>query len=385
MSSREPLRPSSMEPGLNSAPPFVEPARPSVSRFWRGPGLMESCLWTAGVFAAHLTAGIILLLGSFILLLGMGIPFSSLQSGEWTALGLEGPAFMLLFLGGDQFSVLLVSLLAAKWRNGGELYRSVNLSRPHVLHLVLIAGLMLPLSILTSEIYRAGSFVWQQLVDRWSPLGLLDHASSMNWLQESAGSLPLPMLVLAIALGPALSEELIFRGVIGRGLVARWGLPAGILISSALFAAVHLHPVHALAVFPLGIALHLIYLAARSFWAPVWLHFLNNAWATTATAMHPELAKESLAPSGSTNVGLMIASTVAVVVLGTLLYHTRRRYVLDDGREWTPGYSTAGLPPADCRYVISHGMSTGRSMAMAATAWASFAIAFVAELTAWAR
>ncbi len=63
-------------------------------------------------------------------------------------------------------------------------------------------------------------------------------------------------LIVAFAVAPALGEELVFRGVIGRGLIARWGLPAGVLITSVMFAAIHVHPAHVVGVIPVGIAMH---------------------------------------------------------------------------------------------------------------------------------
>src|SRR5205085_9678359 len=85
--------------------------------------------------------------------------------------------------------------------------------------------------------------------------------------------------VLVMAVLPALGEELIFRGLIGRGLLARWGVVAGVLWTSVLFGLVHLNPAQAIAVIPIGVILHFVYLTTGSFWAPVLLHFLNNAFA----------------------------------------------------------------------------------------------------------
>jgi uncharacterized protein len=63
--------------------------------------------------------------------------------------------------------------------------------------------------------------------------------------------------VLAIALiyavGAAVSEELLFRGYLMRGLLKHWHPIAAIGLSAFLFGLVHLSPAHALAVMPLGV------------------------------------------------------------------------------------------------------------------------------------
>jgi hypothetical protein len=202
-------------------------------------------------------------------------------------------------------------------------------------------------------------------------------------VQQLAQTASLPVLLLIIAVMPAIAEELVFRGVIGRGLVARWGIVPGVLITSCLFAAVHFHPAHALAVVPLGIAMHLVYLATRSFWAPVLLHFLNNAWATAATKMAAADAANAADPQASPV--LLLASVTAVVVLAALLYRTRTRYVRDDGQEWDPGYFTVEAPPATEALRRDFGAITGRNLLTAGSAWAAFGAAFVAEVAALAR
>ncbi|MBI1348338.1 CPBP family intramembrane metalloprotease [bacterium] len=346
-----------------------------------GPGLPEALGWTFGVFASHLFATVVLL----VVVVGFMLVSGELQQGHAPDLEDTSSPYMLLLIGGDQMIVLLISLLAASLRFAPGLMRVLNLTPPHPLHIAIVTGLVLPLSSLSGEVYRLTHLVWMQMIDVFPALAALDEMNTVEMLQDISSIAPLPLMLLIIAVGPALAEELVFRGVIGRGLVARWGVPMGVLITSCLFAVVHMHPVHVVAVIPLGIAMHLIYLATRSFWAPVLLHFLNNSWATVASRMSSGESFDELAMEASLGPGLLVASAVAVVVLGTLLYHTRTRYRLADGSEWNPGYVTTELPPAHLAVTVDRGIWSGRAMATAATAWAAFAVAFVAELVAYAR
>lgn len=349
-------------------------------RLFPGPGLPESLAWTLGVFIAHLGASIALLILLVAIMLISGHSEESLLGQD----GLQS-SYLVLLVGGDQFLVLLLSVLAAGFRFRGRLANCLNLRLPHPLHVCLIVGLMLPLSALSGELYRWTAMGWSRLVS-WLPLlGVFDQANTVEWLQDMADAAPLPVMLLIIAVAPALGEELVFRGVIGRGLVARWGLWAGVAISSVLFAAVHLHPVHAIAVVPLGIAMHLVYLATRSFWAPVLLHLMNNAWATVMTRWGSEGTATIMDPEMGPGAGLLVASVIAVIVLGAVLYRTRSRYLLPDGAEWTPGYITTEVPPESSGASIHHGLWNRRALVTAATAWISFAVAFVAEIAAFAR
>lgn len=372
---------------------FVEPSTDNIDSFLLdgraanqqrqlpGPGLAESLGWTLGVFLAHLGATIVLL----VIVVGCMVFSGELKQGSAPDLNAAPAAYMLLLIGGDQAIVLLVSLLAASFRFSRRLTQVLNLSAPHPLHIAIVTGMVLPLSSLSSEVYRLAHLCWSSLTEFFPLLASLDEMNTVEMLQEISGIAPLPVMLLIVAVGPALGEELIFRGVIGRGLVARWGVPVGVLITSCLFAAVHMHPVHVVAVIPLGIAMHLIYLATRSFWAPVLLHFLNNSWATVASRLSVGESFEELATEATVGPGLLVASAVAVIVLGMLLYHTRTRYLLADGSEWDPGYVTTEHPPAHLEIAIDRGIWTGRSLATAAAAWITFAVAFVAEIAAYAR
>ena len=51
------------------------------------------------------------------------------------------------------------------------------------------------------------------------------------------------LLGLVVIVGAPIAEEIVYRGVVQPGLVASWGRLAGILVTAALFAAIHMQPV----------------------------------------------------------------------------------------------------------------------------------------------
>lgn len=225
-------------------------------------GGWESLLWTVAyalsqVFAVSLTLGL--------------IGYCALG---WDALSREKLLTLFVDLEVDRsFLVFGVATLGAvvllvplvRWRVGPAWRAELNLVLPNRRHTLLLFGSVLPLSIVSNELYRYGL--------GWFGLS----SSDTNQLAQSMSfQVSYPTLVVAVALGPAVGEELVFRGLIGRGLIHRWGVPGGICLTAALFALAHLSPAHAIATLPLGVFLHWVYLRTHSLWAPFLLHFLNN-------------------------------------------------------------------------------------------------------------
>ena len=95
--------------------------------------------------------------------------------------------------------------------------------------------------------------------------------------------------LLLIAALPALSEELVFRGVIQNMTekITRSGHLA-VWIAAILFSAIHLQFLGFLPRLLLGAALGYVYLWTRNFWVPVLIHFFNNALQVIAVYIDPD-------------------------------------------------------------------------------------------------
>ncbi|MEX2558454.1 MAG: type II CAAX endopeptidase family protein, partial [Pirellulales bacterium] len=95
-----------------------------------------------------------------------------------------------------------------------------------------------------------------------------------------AMTLPIAVpFVLFIALAPGFMEELFFRGYMQRRLLERWSAWPAILVTSLLFAILHITP-HAIAVaLPVGIWFGVVAWRTGSVWPGILCHaFLNGAW-----------------------------------------------------------------------------------------------------------
>lgn len=123
-------------------------------------------------------------------------------------------------------------------------------------------------------------------------IGLLNllgiNATSDNAMVEGIVDLPVSMIVisaLAIAVAAPVWEEVLFRGAFLDGFTSRFGAITGILLSSVLFAAVHMIPLNLVFLFTLGIALALLRRFHKNIWAPILLHAVNNGFSVAMLLM----------------------------------------------------------------------------------------------------
>src|SRR5262249_2960925 len=152
----------------------------------------------------------------------------------------------------------------------------LQLCRPQRRALLPAIGAVAPLAVLSRALYEVAQDQWQQLVAHVPGLEEISRANSLETIASQTAAAPFVVLVVALALGPALGEEIVFRGLIGPGLLRRWGVPMGVLLTSVLFAGAHGFPPHAVGLLPIAFFLHYAFLRTGSLWSPILLHFLNN-------------------------------------------------------------------------------------------------------------
>jgi membrane protease YdiL (CAAX protease family) len=156
------------------------------------------------------------------------------------------------------------------------------------------------------------------------PEWFMQKESSIGELQESllnTGSVGAMLLnLLVVALVPALGEELFFRGFIQRSL-AGWtrNAPMAILLTAALFSAMHLQFAGFVPRFLLAAAFGYLFWWSRCLWLPIVAHFVHNAIPVliyfVANRRHIKLDEGDFL-SGTT---LTVTALVSLFVLGNLL------------------------------------------------------------------
>lgn len=117
----------------------------------------------------------------------------------------------------------------------------------------------------------------------WGPLSLVAPEFVRSYALEGMPDLltrgdpaRLALDIVAIVIVAPVVEEILFRGFLLHRWAARWGTMAGVILSSALFAVMHIELVGH---FIFGVAMSALYVRTRSLWVPIAAHALNNAFA----------------------------------------------------------------------------------------------------------
>ncbi len=120
-------------------------------------------------------------------------------------------------------------------------------------------------------------------------------------------------VLIAVALLPAVFEEVIFRGLLLKGMRS-FGTIGAVLINGALFALYHQNPAQTLYQFCCGAAFALMAIRAGSILPTVLSHFINNALILTLT----KFGVDAFSPT----VTAVVMSVSAVCLLGSIAWLT---------------------------------------------------------------
>jgi membrane protease YdiL (CAAX protease family) len=99
----------------------------------------------------------------------------------------------------------------------------------------------------------------------------------------------LVLSVLSIGIAAPLGEEMFFRGFAFNALKRRFGLAAGLIVSSLLFTLPHTYALGLLPVFLLGLLMAWIYHNSGSLWIPILVHATNNTASVLVAFFVPSL------------------------------------------------------------------------------------------------
>lgn len=93
----------------------------------------------------------------------------------------------------------------------------------------------------------------------------------------------LPLMFLSLVLFAAITEEMIFRGIVQKRLVKFIGVPSGIIIQAVIFGAVHMHLLQGSYAAVLGLIIGIVYFWHDSIWVPMIIHFAFNLTSVVLT------------------------------------------------------------------------------------------------------
>jgi membrane protease YdiL (CAAX protease family) len=234
-----------------------------------------------------------------------------------------------------QVVALGLVLVVVPWRVGRGWRRQIGVRRPAWLHVVLILLVVPGFIVLPDAV---------QSIFRWLT-GVEPQAVGQE-LSGLFGHFPLILSLLAVAIGPGVVEEFWCRGFLGRGLCARYGIVAGVFITSLLFAAMHMNPGSVPAYVCMGAYLHFVYFATRSIWPPILLHAMNNG---TAVVLSVVLSPEKVDQPTPVVVPLV---AFALLLFGSVALWTSRAAVRPlsartEPSDWKPESPGISAPPPE--------------------------------------
>lgn len=129
------------------------------------------------------------------------------------------------------------------------------------------------------------------------------------------------VVLLVVAVAPAVCEEVLFRGVLVRGLATRFYPAIAVLAGALVFALYHLRVVQLVPTFTLGLLLGYLALASGSVLPGMLAHLTNNTIALlVARGEAPGIAR---AFGGHPRIA--IGGCLVAVALGIALAYERRR------------------------------------------------------------
>ena len=133
----------------------------------------------------------------------------------------------------------------------------------------------------------------QPMMMLMSAISTLFFPNNVSTVMELLFTGYLPLLILTIAVTPAICEEIIFRGIISSGY-KKVDLKTAAVINGLLFGIMHRDPQQFLYAFILGSVFYLLLHYTRSVWAPILAHFVINA--SQATLGHFTFMAQENAP-----------------------------------------------------------------------------------------
>ena len=170
-------------------------------------------------------------------------------------------------------AILIVLAGAIVSRRGGT-WRQLGF-RPFPPWAHLLAGAVILIAFVINVFYALA--IWTLGLERFRPLGARE---LLPLFGEGGWALAIG-LMLAGVIAP-LAEEMFFRGFVFMGLLRPLGFNGALIMSSLLFAVVHLQIMTVLPIFALGCLLGWLYYRSGSLWPSILVHATYNSIALLA-------------------------------------------------------------------------------------------------------
>ena len=185
---------------------------------------------------------------------------------------------------GQVLFILLPALLFAKWIYG-DVSDIISLKLPQYMELTLFSiGIIILIPLLQSYLYIQNYFIEYLAANSEMVNSFKNLFDSLNKLVDKtygnllkADSIPeMFLVIIVIAIVPAICEEIMFRGYIQRSFEFKMKPVWAVLITAIFFGVYHFNPYGLFPLIVLGFYFGFAAYISKSLIVPIFLHFLNN-------------------------------------------------------------------------------------------------------------
>jgi membrane protease YdiL (CAAX protease family) len=137
------------------------------------------------------------------------------------------------------------------------------------------------------------------------------------------------LVVLLVAAVPAIAEEIVFRGIVQKSLIARYGPISGIGLTALIFAAMHLNPWSFVPLLIAGVFFGYAAYRTGTLWASSLAHFGNNLIAVIGLNLEDSVTYADLTEATP---WYILLPALFAAIFGLILFESLCRRVAVDVR-----------------------------------------------------
>jgi len=299
---------------------------------------------------------------------------------EWMQ-GPTGRVATLTLVTATQFLGLLLSWILLRYWCGREWKRKIALTRlPSATHVILVLIGFPALIALGAAIEIPIQRFVPSLQDVLNALHInIEFEGADKALPKLIGSSPWALAIFAVAISPGICEEIFCRGFLAWGLAGRYVTWVVILVVSFLFGCLHGDPQQGVGAMFLGAAIHGAYVATRSLWVAMFVHFANNGIAVVHynDQLMPGVLKPFEIVLDNSPVLFLCSALLLFIAVMYALYQTHCKLVSTEPGlpAWRPdGVSSQELPPPGSGTIVTRDPISPVSVALVLTGAVAFGL-----------
>jgi membrane protease YdiL (CAAX protease family) len=151
--------------------------------------------------------------------------------------------------------------------------KNIQIEQIGLVVLIALTGLLLSGSLgdITEKL------TWSTSIRNWADGLEAQYKKALMAMTQMKSLVDLLFAIIAVALIPAVVEELFFRATLQKIIIDWSGKPiVSIIITAIIFSAFHFSYFGFLSRMSLGIVIGFVYFFSKNIWLPILLHFINN-------------------------------------------------------------------------------------------------------------